>query len=110
MSTSSFINAVRRFVSIRGKVLEYRSDRGTNFIGSTDNAKTDVVNVEDPAVRKFLLSEGSTWIFNPPHSSHFGGIWERMIGVARRILDALLLEHSTKELTHEVLHLWQKFV
>ena len=102
MSTSSFINAVRRFVSIRGKVLEYRSDRGTNFIGSTDNAKTDVVNVEDPAVRKFLLSEGSTWIFNPPHSSHFGGIWERMIGVARRILDALLLEHSTKELTHEV--------
>lgn len=100
MSTSSFINAVRRFVSICGKVLEYRSDRGTNFIGSTDNVKTNVVNVEDPAVRKFPLSKGSTWIFNPSHSSQFGGIWERMIGVARRILDALLLEHSAKELTY----------
>ena len=103
MSTSSFINALRRFVSIRGKVLEYRSDRGTNFVGSTDNVRTDAVNIEDPAVRQFLLGEGTKWIFNPPHSSHFGGVWERMIGVARRILDALLLEHSTKELTHEVL-------
>jgi hypothetical protein len=46
---------------------------------------------------------GTKWILNPPHSSHFGGVWERMIGVARRILDALLLEHSTKDLTHEVL-------
>ncbi|XP_061169486.1 uncharacterized protein LOC133178815 [Saccostrea echinata] len=102
MSTSAFINASRRFVSIRGKVLEYRSDRGTNFVGST-SSNTVAVNVEDPAVQKFLLSEGSTWIFNPPHSSHFGGVWERMIGVARKIIDALLLENSAKELTHEVL-------
>ena len=32
-----------------------------------------------------------------------GGTWERMIGVARRILDAMLLEHGTARLTHEVL-------
>lgn len=32
-----------------------------------------------------------------------GGVWERMIGVARRILDGLLLKSSTTRLTHEVL-------
>lgn len=58
MSTSSFINALRRFVSIRGNVLEYRSDRGTHFVGSTDT-KTDVVYAEDPTIQKFLLSERS---------------------------------------------------
>lgn len=34
MSTSSFINALRRFLSIRGPVKHMRSDRGTNFIGA----------------------------------------------------------------------------
>lgn len=32
-----------------------------------------------------------------------GGVWERMIGVTRRILDALLLGPKGKNLTHEVL-------
>ena len=35
MSTSAFINALRRFVSIRGKVSQHRSDRDTNFVGAT---------------------------------------------------------------------------
>jgi hypothetical protein len=33
MSTSFFINALRRFMDIRGKVKEFFSDRGTHFIG-----------------------------------------------------------------------------
>lgn len=32
-----------------------------------------------------------------------GGSWERLIGVARRILDALLLTSEPTRLTHEVL-------
>lgn len=42
------------------------------------------------------------WTFNPPHASHMAGSWERMIGIARKILEALLLNTKTKELTHEV--------
>ena len=38
-----------------------------------------------------------------PHASHAGGISERMIGMARKILDAMLHELPTKQLTHEVL-------
>ncbi|XP_078340696.1 uncharacterized protein LOC144627460 [Crassostrea virginica] len=34
LSTSSFINSLRRFCAIRGEVKEFRSDRGTNFVVS----------------------------------------------------------------------------
>ena len=32
-----------------------------------------------------------------------GGVWERMIGVTRKILDAVILTSSSKSLTHECL-------
>ena len=76
LSTSSFINALRRFVAIRGNVKELRSDHGTNFIGAVDALKADCVNVEDTSVRKFLNGRGIVWSFNPPHASHRGGVWK----------------------------------
>ncbi|KAM9425693.1 LOW QUALITY PROTEIN: uncharacterized protein KZ484_012260 [Pholidichthys leucotaenia] len=45
---------------------------------------------------------GCSWTFNPPHASHVGGAWERMIGLARKILDSMFLQLKDK-LTHEVL-------
>ena len=84
MSTSSFINAYRRLVALRGKVSIIRSDQGTNFVGAEK------------------LIKDVKWIFNPPHASHMGGVWERMIGVSRRILDAMFQENA-KNITHEVL-------
>lgn len=100
MSSSSFINALRRFIVLRGKVSELRSDRGTNFIGATEDLNIDVM--QGP-VKHFLDQSKIKWIVNAPHSSHMGGMWERMIGVTRRILDALLLGPKGKNLTHEVL-------
>lgn len=100
MSTSSFINALRRFLAIRGPVQHLRSDRGTNFIGACRELQ---INTEDHEIKNFLQDRGCTWSFNAPHSSHMGGAWERMIGVARRILDGLLLKNGPTRLTHEVL-------
>ena len=100
MSSSSFVNALRRLIALRGKVKLFRSDRGTNFVGATQELG---VGVESGTVREFLLDNGATWIFNPPHSSHMGGAWERMIGLSRRILDSLLTNTAGGALTHEVL-------
>lgn len=38
MSSSAFINALRRFVAIRGKVKIFRSDRGTNIVGALESS------------------------------------------------------------------------
>lgn len=55
---------------------------------------------EEDCVQEFLKDQRCTWVFNLPHSSHMGGVWERMIGVARRILDGMLLQTSRVRLTH----------
>ncbi|XP_021359483.1 uncharacterized protein LOC110454347 [Mizuhopecten yessoensis] len=101
MSSSSFINAVRRFYAIRGKAA-FCSDRRTNFVGATTDLGVTAIFIEDRNVKEFLRESGTIWGFNPPHASHFGGSWERMIGVARRILDSMLLNNN-RNLTHRVL-------
>ena len=40
------------------------------------------------------------WKFNPPHTH---GAWERMIGLARKILNSMLCDIKGKQLTHEIL-------
>ncbi|XP_036067154.1 uncharacterized protein LOC118598516 [Oryzias melastigma] len=101
MDTSSFINSLRRFFAIRGPSKQLHSDCGTNFIGACKELEFHKVQKESK-VQMYTNSRGYTWHFNPPHSSHMGGAWERMIGVARRILDAMRTYiHSS--LTHEVL-------
>lgn len=94
MSSSSFINVLRRFISIRGPVMETRSDRGTNFIGATGDLRIDTINIEEGPTNHFLFKSVTIWKFNAPHSSHMSGAWERMIGIARRILDAMLSYNS----------------
>ncbi|XP_049341522.1 uncharacterized protein LOC125806060 [Astyanax mexicanus] len=100
MTTDSFINALRRFFAVRGPARLLRSDRGTNFVGA---CKELGINMEDSTITAYLQSKGCSWVFNPPHASHMGGAWERLIGIARRILDAMLLQTGHTRLTHEVL-------
>ena len=80
LSTDSFLSAFRRFVCIRGPVDELRCDHGTNFVGG----------------EKELLKMGTEMLFSQPKASHAGGVWERMIGSARRILEGILIQHSTR--------------
>ena len=103
MDTSSFINALRRFLAIRGPVIQLRSDCGTNFVGARNELQAVLKPSDASAVRSYLLKEGCEWLFNPPHTSHAGGAWERMIGVTRRVLEAILADVPSKYLTHEVL-------
>lgn len=101
MSSSSFINALRRFFALRGPAKQVRSDCGTNFIGAHKEITASLPDKDK--VQQYLQEHKCTWVFNPPHSSHMGGVWERMIGMARRILDNMLLQAGRVQLTHEIL-------
>ncbi|KAM3938230.1 uncharacterized protein RB166_011994 [Leptodactylus fuscus] len=98
MDTSSLINALRHFLAIRGPVKQLRSDRGSNFIGACRDLDINIKPIQDQ-----LAERGCTWIFNPPHSSHMGGSWERMIGISRNILNSMLMDVNSSRLTHETL-------
>ena len=102
MDASSFICALRRFFALRGHAKLLRCDRGTNFVG----ANTELQEAEsefNEKVENFATEHGCKWEFNPPHASHFGGVWERQIGTIRRVLDAMFAELGKTQLTHELL-------
>lgn len=103
MDASSFINALRRFVSIRGPVKQFRSDCGTNFVGACKDLGISSTHCNSAKIQNFLTEHECTWVFNPPRASHMGGSWERLIGVTRRILDSMLMNISSRQLSHEVL-------
>jgi len=86
-----------------GPAKQIRSDCGTNFVGTSRELELDKTNPGFNSVEKYLDSQSCTWVFNPPHASHMGGAWERMIGITRRILDCMLLEQRKSHLTLEVL-------
>lgn len=100
LSTSSFINALRRFTAIRGPAKLFYSDHGTNFVGACKKLNITPENVE---LQSYLKDQGCVWDFNLTLSSHMGGVWERMIGIAQRILDSMLLKVHSPSLSHEVL-------
>lgn len=79
LSKDSFINAFKRFVALRGSVREIRCDQGTNFFGAKNE----------------LLKMGGDVVFNPPAASHRGGVWERIIGVARQVIEGILYEYES---------------
>lgn len=59
-----FINVLRRFVVIWGKVVEFCFDRGINFVGSIDVLGIVVVNVESLLMKNVFINNGCIWIFN----------------------------------------------
>ncbi|XP_062819808.1 uncharacterized protein LOC134294043 [Anolis carolinensis] len=101
MDTSSFLNALKRFIALRGPIKSIRSDCGTNFVGATKELNCVSRFGRDPKVQNFTNTEQIMWTFNVPHASHMGGVWERMIGISRKILNAMFLSH--RSLTHDVL-------
>jgi hypothetical protein len=97
LDTTAMKNALLRFMSVRGSCELLRSDRGTNFISASKELNIDQISLA-------LENEGCRWEFNPPHASHFGGVWERKIGQIKIILDAPLLQMGEKTLSRDDLH------
>lgn len=103
MTTSSFIQALRRFASRRGNVKSLRSDNGTNFTGANKELKNSINDWNENSINNWCLQADIKWSFNPVYGSHFGGIHERQIRSIRKTLNSILLE-QTLRLYDEDLH------
>ncbi|XP_071476616.1 uncharacterized protein [Diadema antillarum] len=90
LDTDSFINALRRFISRRGKPSKIISDNGSNFRGAERELRENLESLSQTRVTNFLAEQGIDWNFNTPTASHMGGAWERMVRSVRKILTCLL--------------------
>jgi len=100
METDSFLNGYRRFQSRRGTPSKIYCDNGTNFVGAHTELTRALKQLDVGKLTAHGVREETEWHFNTPHASHKGGVWERMIGVTRRIMSSLL---DSGRLTDEIL-------
>ena len=85
-------------------VLGYINNDTRRFHVYVANRVQTIRNLSQPdQVEKYVTEQGCSWEFNPPHASHFGGVWERQINTIRRVLDAMFAELGATQLTHELL-------
>lgn len=82
LSTAAFLMAIRRFIARRGRPSVIYSDNGTNFVGLNNMFK----HLDFEKLSRTLATERIQWKFNPPAAAWWGGFWERLNGVLKRLL------------------------
>jgi len=105
LSSASFLSALKRFCSRRGKPTTIYSDNGRNIVKVNKYLKDTLQNLiskqNDDVMIRYLTAEGIEWKFNPPGAPHFGGLWEagiksikyhlkRVIGNSRLTLEEMM--------------------
>ena len=101
LDTVSFLNGLRRFIARRGQPEIIYSDNGTNFVGGVADLKNSLKELSQKIINTYAVKHSIMWHFNPPKAPHMGGVWERLIGVVKRVMVAVL--PRTVRLTDEIL-------
>lgn len=87
LTSTGFLNVLKRFVSRRGICKVIYSDNGLNFIGA-DNELKRTFNLlfdseTDISIKKFLEENNIVWHKIPAKSPSFGGLWEAGVKSAK---------------------------
>ena len=97
----ALLNRLVRFVSRRGQIKHVYSDNCTNMVGAQNELSRTFRQLDRAALVRDARRREIEWTFNPPHASHQGGLWERMIRTVRRVLMAVMAPDA--RLTDEIL-------
>ncbi|XP_055550574.1 uncharacterized protein LOC129733051 [Wyeomyia smithii] len=87
LTTESCKMAIRRFIGRRGAPVEVRSDRGTNFVGSSNELLKEMNEINSQLAETFT-NVGTRWVFNPPGAPHMGGALQRLVRSVKTALAA----------------------
>ena len=96
LDTNSFIHALRRFIARRGPIKQIRCDNGANFVGANKEVSNAMKEMDSGLIQQKLCQFGTEWIFNPPSSSHMGGVWGRQIRTIQQVLAGISHEHGER--------------
>ena len=100
--TESFIEALRRFIAVRGAPSLIYSDNGKTFEGASKLvAKTLNGNPNDISPKEEFSNLNIQWNFIPPRSPWWGGFYERMVQVVKKSLKRVLSDRGCNYLQFE---------
>jgi len=100
--TTHVVNALSRFVDVRGLPDSITTDNQTSFQKSDKDLEEWVKTINFEQVQERLTtdrsaSRGIEWIFNPPLAPHFGGVFEIMVKAMKRALQATVAHADLTE-------------
>ena len=90
LSTADFLKAFSRMVATRGKPEKVISDNGTNFVGAERELRELIQSLDQTRIADDAANKGIKWSWNPPLGSHFGGVFESLIKVAKKTLKVIV--------------------
>ena len=82
LNTPSLLMALRRFIGRRGRPSVAYSDNGTNFKGLDNRFQ----KIDFEKLAKAAALQQIEWIFSPPAAPWWGGFWECLVGLLKRLL------------------------
>ncbi|XP_074653640.1 uncharacterized protein LOC141907799 [Tubulanus polymorphus] len=93
LDTDSFLCAFSRFAARRGWPKRCLSDNGGSFVSGESELKELVdclYSLDQDKISNNLANNGVNWIWNPPVSPYFGGVFETMIKATKRSIKAII--------------------
>ena len=94
LETSDILLALQRFATRRGLPVQMVSDNATYFKRAAKEIKEGLVFASVCSTSAWTRVE---WRFNPPRAPHTGGMFEALIGSAKRATKAVLGTASLKD-------------
>ncbi|PFX30008.1 hypothetical protein AWC38_SpisGene5247, partial [Stylophora pistillata] len=85
-----FPESVQPNSSHHGKTGRVTSDNGTNFVGAERELRELVQSMDQEQIAGNVSNDGIKWSWNPPLGSHFGGVFESLVKVAKKTLKAIV--------------------
>lgn len=95
LSTETFINTFKRFISRRGMPHVIFSDNAKTFVAADKYVQKCFDRIlQDPILLNFLSTKRIKWKFSPPYSPHFGGLFEAAIKSFKFHFRRVVANHS----------------
>ena len=102
LTTGSFLMALRQFLAARGSSTKTMyCDNGTNFIGARSELKLGLERLRRQEICNELSPRGIAFRHSPPLASHQGGVWEAILRLVRKAMDAVLTDKYYRKLSDE---------
>ena len=88
--TDSVLQALRRFISVRGAPHQIMSDHGSQMVSCSKEVAFLVELVSWDVVEGWCASNGIVWKLVPPQAQHMNGCSEALVRVTKRVLSQRL--------------------
>ena len=92
LSTSAFLHAFRRFISLHGHPKIIISDNGTSFVGAQKEIRR-LLRQDRRDLQDFAVKHRMQWKFITPLSPNQGGFYESLIKIVKKALQVVVGSH-----------------